>query len=73
MIIGEGTRVRQVGILNQLKKACAQALGAGKRNSRFRSDLNVPFFIDKEGKVASFNMGALNKSAIGRRLEQIPQ
>lgn len=35
--------------------------------------LPTTFFIDKEGKVASFNMGALNKSAIGRKLEQIPQ
>ena len=34
--------------------------------------LPTTFFIDKEGKVASFNMGALNKSAIGRRLDQIP-
>ena len=34
--------------------------------------LPTTFFIDKEGKVASFNMGALNKSAIGRKLDQIP-
>lgn len=34
--------------------------------------LPTTFFIDAEGKVASFNMGALNKSAIARRLDQIP-
>lgn len=34
--------------------------------------LPTTFFIDPEGNVASFNMGALNKSAIARRLDQIP-
>ena len=35
--------------------------------------LPTTFFVDGEGKVAAFNMGALNKSAIARKLELVPQ
>lgn len=33
--------------------------------------LPTSFFIDPEGRISSFNSGALNKSAIGKRLEQV--
>ena len=34
--------------------------------------LPTSFFIDREGRVAAFNMGALNKSAIAKKLELVP-
>ena len=35
--------------------------------------LPTSFFVDREGRVAAFNMGALNKSAIARKLELVPK
>ncbi len=35
--------------------------------------LPTTFFVDKEGRVAAFNMGPLNKSAIAKKLELVPQ
>lgn len=31
--------------------------------------LPTTFFVDREGKVCAFNMGALNKSAMARKLD----
>ena len=35
------------------------------------SSLPTSFFIDKNGKIASFNVGALNRSAMAKRLGDI--
>ena len=35
--------------------------------------LPTSYFIDKEGRIATFNFGALNRSAVLRKLEMVKE